>query len=124
MNKRFFAEFLALLSLKVNPDPDANDDAEIDIVKQIFAHNNDSPTAPEIPSKFPDDSSVDFYDEEESTGGSCTSSCKDSKQPHHEARNRHSGSVKKSKEGTDKKLSKKQKSIIAQAGLKTLKKAK
>ena len=37
---------------------------------------------------------------------------------------RHSGSVKKSKEGTDKKLSKKQKSIIAQAGLKTLKKAK
>ena len=37
MNKRFFAEFLALLSLKVNPDPDANDDAEIDIVKQIFA---------------------------------------------------------------------------------------
>ena len=72
---------------QVNPDPDANDDAEIDIVKQIFAHNNDSPTAPEIPAKFPDDSSIDFYDEEESTGGSCTSSCKDTK-PHHDARNR------------------------------------
>ena len=77
MNKRFFAEFLALLSLKVNPDPDANDDAEIDIVKQIFAHNRDSPSAPEIPTKFPDDTSVDFYDEEESTGVSCISSCKD-----------------------------------------------
>ena len=38
---------------------------------------------------------------------------------------RHSGPVKKAKDGpTDKKLSKKQKSIIAQAGLKTLKKAK
>ena len=37
---------------------------------------------------------------------------------------RHSGPVKKSKDGPDKKLSKKQKSIIAQAGLKTLKKAK
>jgi len=125
MNKRFFAEFLALLSLKVNPDPDANDDVEIDIVKQIFAHNNDSPTAPEIPAKFPDDSSVDFYDEEESTGGSCTSSCKENTGLHQEARNRHSGhGVKKSKDGPDKKLSKKQKSIIAQAGLKTLKKAK
>jgi len=88
MNKRFFAEFLALLSLKVNPDPDANDDVEIDIVKQIFAHNNDSPTAPEIPAKFPDDSSVDFYDEEESTGGSCTSSCKENTGLHQEARNR------------------------------------
>ena len=89
MNKRFFAEFLALLSLKVNPDPDANDDAEIDIVKQIFAHShNDSPSAPEIPAKFPDDSSVDFYDEEESTGGSCTSSCKENTGLHQEARNR------------------------------------
>ena len=88
MNKRFFAEFLALLSLKVNPDPDANDDAEIDIVKQIFAHNRDSPSAPEIPTKFPDDTSIDFYDEEESTGGSCTSSCKDNNPQHHETRNR------------------------------------
>ena len=69
MNKRFFSEFLALLSLKVNPDPDAEDDAEIDIVKQIFSHNHDNPTAPELATKFPDDSSVDFYDEEESTGG-------------------------------------------------------
>ena len=57
MNKRFFAEFLALLSLKVNPDPDANDDAEIDIVKQIFSHTGHSPSAPDIPAKFPDDRS-------------------------------------------------------------------
>ena len=77
MNKRFFSEFLALLSLKVNPDPDAEDDAEIDIVKQIFAHSQDSASAPDMLStKFPDDSSVDFYDEEESTG-SCSSSCKE-----------------------------------------------
>ena len=37
---------------------------------------------------------------------------------------RHSGSGKKGKEGPEKKLSKKQKSIIAGAALKTLKKAK
>ena len=43
--------------VKVNPDPDANDDAEIDIVKQIFSHSgmSGSPSAPDIPSKFPDD---------------------------------------------------------------------
>ena len=81
MNKRFFSEFLALLSLKVNPDPDAEDDAEIDIVKQIFAQNQEDPSAPDMAStKFPDDSSVDFYDEEESTG-SCTSSCKETAGP-------------------------------------------
>ena len=80
MNKRFFSEFLALLSLKVNPDPDAEDDAEIDIVKQIFAQNHDDPSAPDLVTKFPDDSSVDFYDEEESTG-SCTSSCKETAGP-------------------------------------------
>jgi len=33
MNKRFFAEFLALLSLKVNPDPDVACDPEVDIDK-------------------------------------------------------------------------------------------
>ena len=37
---------------------------------------------------------------------------------------RHSGSVKKAREGPEKKLSKKQKSLIAGAALKTLKKAK
>ena len=104
MNKRFFSEFLALLSLKVNPDPDAEDDADIDIVKQIFSHNNDSPTAPELAAKFPDDSSVDFYDEEESTGGlaqgvscpidmlmftgSCSSSCKETNVTHRDSRTR------------------------------------
>ena len=112
MNKRFFSEFLALLSLKVNPDPDAEDDAEIDIVKQIFSHNHDNPTAPELATKFPDDSSVDFYDEEESTGGivlllyctvyctvsvytlmiscvftgSCSSSCKETNPSHRDTR--------------------------------------
>ena len=87
MNKRFFSEFLALLSLKVNPDPDAEDDAEIDIVKQIFAHNHEDPSAPDMSTKFPDDSSVDFYDEEESTG-SCTSSCKDTNALHRDTRSR------------------------------------
>eukprot|EP00092_Neocalanus_flemingeri_P056207 GFUD01066573.1.p1 GENE.GFUD01066573.1~~GFUD01066573.1.p1 ORF type:complete len:164 (+),score=51.48 GFUD01066573.1:161-652(+) len=33
MNKRFFAEFLALLSIKVNPDPYVSADPEIDILK-------------------------------------------------------------------------------------------
>jgi len=34
MNKRFFAEFLALLSIKINPDPDLSADPEIDILKK------------------------------------------------------------------------------------------
>jgi len=33
MNKRFFAEFLALISIKINPDPDLSDDPEINILK-------------------------------------------------------------------------------------------
>ena len=80
MNKRFFAEFLALLSLKVNiceklcfyisfvkvnPDPDVSSDPEIDILKQI-SDNDDAPSASPSGGKFPDDSSLEFYDEEES----------------------------------------------------------
>jgi len=65
---------------------------------------------------------VNFYDEEESTGASYNSSARDNGGP--DTRHRHSGPVRKSKDAPDKKLSKKQKSIIAQAGLKTLKKAK
>ena len=48
---------MMMMSHKVNPDPDANDDAEIDIVKQIFSHTGHSPSAPDIPAKFPDDRS-------------------------------------------------------------------
>ena len=33
MNKRFFSEFLALLSIKVNPDPYLRADPEIDVMK-------------------------------------------------------------------------------------------
>ena len=53
----------------MNPDPDAPDDTEIDIVKQIFTRP-ESPSAPDsLPEKFPGDtSSIEFYDEEESTG--------------------------------------------------------
>ena len=49
-----------MIIVQVNPDPDANDDAEIDIVKQIFSHSgaSRSPSAPDIPAKFPDDRSV------------------------------------------------------------------
>jgi len=35
MNKRFFAEFLALLSIKINPDPHLRDDPEINILKEL-----------------------------------------------------------------------------------------
>jgi len=34
INKRFFAEFMALLAIKVNPDPDVRADPEIDILKE------------------------------------------------------------------------------------------
>ena len=33
MNKRFFSEFLALVSIKVNPDPYLRADPEVDIMK-------------------------------------------------------------------------------------------
>jgi len=50
MNKRFFSEFLALLSIKVNPDPYLRADPEIDIMK----HDDDG-----LPN------GAAFYDEEE-----------------------------------------------------------
>jgi len=51
MNKRFFAEFLALLSIKINPDPDLEDNPEIDIFKTEEA--------------FANGAIDDYYDEEE-----------------------------------------------------------
>jgi len=121
MNKRFFAEFLALLSLKVNPDPDVSSDPEIDILKQIF-DSDDAPSAPPSRSKFPDDSSLEFYDEEESIGGSQESFTAENDKEDKDARKRHL--LRKEKDNGDKKLSKKQKSVIAPAGLKSMKKAK
>ena len=43
-------------------------DPEIDILKQIFDNSDDAPSAPPDDRKFPDDSSAEFYDEEESIG--------------------------------------------------------
>ena len=54
----------------MNPDPDVSSDPEIDILKQIFENDGDSPSAPPAGGKFPDDSSMEFYDEEESIGKS------------------------------------------------------
>jgi len=116
-NKRFFAEFLALLSLKVNPDPDVSSDPEIDILKQIFENDDDEPSAP--PSKFPDDTSLEFYDEEESIGSAESLNVESGKEEK-DTRRRHLGK----KDSVDKKLSKKHKGLIAHAGLKSLKKAK
>jgi len=42
MNKRFFAEFLANLSLKVNPLPDENDDPEINIIKDSMNDDDEN----------------------------------------------------------------------------------
>ena len=53
--------------MKVNPDPDVSSDPEIDILKQFY-DNDDAPSAPPGGGKFPDDSSLEFYDEEESIG--------------------------------------------------------
>jgi len=51
INKRFFAEFLALLSIKVNPDPHVRADPEIDILKEE--------------DDFANGDIENFYDEEE-----------------------------------------------------------
>ena len=49
MNKRFFSEFLALVSIKVNPDPYLRADPEVDIMKTEDTEANGTA----------------FYDEEE-----------------------------------------------------------
>ena len=41
MNKRFFAEFLAALSLKVNPEADDMDDPEINIIINKDGNDDD-----------------------------------------------------------------------------------
>jgi len=41
MNKRFFAEFVALLSMKVNPEPDEEDDPEISVGGAGRTEDND-----------------------------------------------------------------------------------
>ena len=41
MNKRFFAEFLAALSLKVNPEADDMDDPEISIIINKDGNDDD-----------------------------------------------------------------------------------
>merc|ERR1711936_503312 len=51
MNKRFFSEFLALLSIKVNPDPYLRADPEIDILKEE--------------EELPNGNIAQFFDEEE-----------------------------------------------------------
>jgi hypothetical protein len=48
--------------VKVNPDPDVSSDPEIDILKQF--DNDDAPSAPLGGGKFPDDSSLEFYNED------------------------------------------------------------
>ncbi|XP_023324723.1 innexin inx2 [Eurytemora carolleeae] len=58
LNKRFFAEFMSMLSIKVNPDADLCADPEVDITK-IGQPGPNGPTAP---------FSEDFYDEEQSMG--------------------------------------------------------
>ena len=50
MNKRFFSEFLALVSIKVNPDPYLRADPEVDIMK---TEDDNQPNG------------AAFYDEEE-----------------------------------------------------------
>jgi len=119
MNKRFFAEFLALLSLKVNPDPDVSSDPEIDILKQVF--DDDAPSAPPGGVKFPDDTSAEFYDEEESIGGSQDHFPLDDGYTEGDSRKRNLG---KKKEEGDKKLSKKHKPLGGHIGVKGVKKAK
>ena len=61
----FIIHIFYVKQIKVNPDPDVSSDPEIDILKDIF-ENDDEPSAP--PSKFPDDTSLEFYDEEQSIG--------------------------------------------------------
>lgn len=106
LNKRFFAEFLALLSVKVNPDPDLNSDPEIDISKCSLNRANGD---------VMDD---DLQDEEQSIGSDLpvgeygdpnTLERKRRAQVSHEV---------------DKKLSRKQKAVLAAAGLGILKKKK
>jgi len=42
MNKRFFAEFVASLSLRVNPLPAEEDEPEINVIKDKLGDDDDS----------------------------------------------------------------------------------
>jgi len=106
----------------VNPDPDVSSDPEIDILKQMFDSDDaPSPSSPSTGGKFPDDSSAEFFDEEQSIGGSQESFHQENGREDKDARKRHL--IKKERDNGDKKLYKKHKSLIAQAGLKSTKKA-
>jgi len=54
MNKRFFAEFVAALSLKVNPEPDVLDDPEIDLIKDRAENDEDYYDIDELGQPMPD----------------------------------------------------------------------
>jgi len=68
MNKRFFAEFIALLSLKINPDPYLSADPEIDILKR--SDDEEGPNGDSGVGKYTDISSMEYYDDDNSQGGS------------------------------------------------------
>jgi len=70
MNKRFFAEFIALLSLKINPDPYLSADPEIDILKR--SDDEEGPNGDSGVGKYTDISSMEYYDDDESQGSQYT----------------------------------------------------
>jgi len=111
LNKRFFAEFMAMLSVKVNPDPESggevDTDPELDMDKLAFPPPN-GPSAP---------FNRDIYDEEQSIGSTGGEEGATSGDNTLERQRKN-----KIKNEVDKKLSKKQKAVLAAAGLKILKK--
>merc|ERR1719369_534099 len=75
-NKRFFAEFLALLSLKVNPDPYLSADPEIDILrgKRETSGEDDTDLSGAFRGKYTgSETSLEYEGDRQSLGGSTQS---------------------------------------------------
>jgi len=113
LNKRFFAEFLALLSLTVNPDPELDQDPEIDITAKIL---NGGGTISK------DDGDGDD-DEGNDGGGGCGGEYGEEMEEM-DVGHKASSARRKMKKDQQKALTKKQKAMVTHAGLKAMKKKK
>jgi len=115
LNKRFFAEFLSLLSIKVNPDPEMDSDPEIDITKKLLNGGSGITQSTYLDDHHSENEDDDNIGDE---GGGCEDDM-DMDVGHRASAARH-----KQKKDLKKMLSKKQKAMVGHAGMKAMKKGK
>jgi len=120
LNKRFFAEFLSLLSIKVNPDPELDSDPEIDITKKMLNGGSaiTESTYLDDDHNSGDEENEDGEDKEDEGGG------EEEEELDMDVGHKASAARHKMKKDQKKMLSKKQKAMVTHAGMKAMKKKK